>query len=339
MSKINYKSAGVDIEKGYEEISLIKEICKETYDENVISGVGGFASLYKLDGNIKNPVLVSGSDGVGTKLKIAIEMDKHDTVGIDLVAMCVNDIVCLGAKPLYFLDYIATNTLEPQKMAKIVEGIKDGCKLSHCALIGGETAEMSDMYQKNEYDLAGFVTGIVDEKKIIDGSKIKPKDKIVALKSSGIHSNGLTLARKIVKDVKKISYDTYIDSLGKTIGDELLTPTRIYVEDILSLLKDVDVKAIANITGGGIYENLSRVLRSDISAKLDLSNVEVPEIFKLLSSWAEIDEKEMYNTFNMGMGMVLVVDEKDVENTINHFKEYEAVEIGEIIEGNGKVII
>ncbi len=339
MSKISYKDAGVDKEKGYEEVSLIKEICKETYNDNVLSGVGGFASLYKLDNNIKNPILVSGSDGVGTKLKIAIDMDKHDTVGIDLVAMCANDVICLGATPLYFLDYIATNKLEPKKMAKIVEGIKEGCLQSKAALIGGETAEMSDMYQENEYDLAGFMTGVVDKDKIIDHSKVKEGDVVIALPSNGIHSNGLTLARKIVKDIKKIPYDTYIEELDKTIGEELLTPTRIYVKDILSLLDKININAIANITGGGIYENLQRVLNDKLSAKLDVSNVEIPKIFTLLKDWADIDTNEMYSTFNMGIGMVIVVDSKDKDIAIEHFKDYKAVCIGEIVNGNGEVIL
>lgn len=328
---LTYSDAGVDTQRGQEEVRLISEMCKRTYDKNVLAGVGGFGAMYELDlSKYKKPVLVSGTDGVGTKLIIAQDLDIHHTLGYDLVAMCVNDIICQGAEPLFFLDYIGTGHLDPKKMAGIVEGIANACELSGCSLIGGETAEMPDMYSEEEYDLAGFVVGAVEKDEMIDGSKAKAGDVILSLPSSGIHSNGLSLARKIVTDAKGMNYSDYVEEFGQSIGEELLTPTRIYVKEVLSLLEKVEVKAIAHNTGGGLYENIPRSLPEGLGAEIDISNIEVPKIFDILQEWGQVETEEMYKTFNMGVGMFLMVDPEDVEETIHHFKDYKVKVLGTV---------
>lgn len=326
---MKYSDAGVDVERGYEEVSLIKKMCEKTYSRDVLSGVGGFGAMFNLDTErYKNPVLVSGSDGVGTKLLIAQKAGIHNSCGIDLVAMCVNDVICQGAKPLFFLDYIATGRLEPSKMANIVEGIAKGCEISDCSLIGGETAEMPDMYGEEDYDLAGFVVGVVDREDIINGSTIKGGDIVIGLESSGVHSNGFSLVRKIVfekagLDIEDELYD------GVSVKEGLLTPTRIYVRDVLDLLEKVKVKAIANITGGGLYENIPRALNGH-GAEIDLTNYKMPRLFERLQELGGVETEEMLRAFNCGIGMVLVVDSEDEEKVIEHFKDYKAFKIGEI---------
>jgi phosphoribosylformylglycinamidine cyclo-ligase len=318
---LSYKDSGVDKEAGYKEVKLIKEMVKKTYIPGVLSDIGGFSGLFQLDTKeYKEPVLVSGTDGVGTKLKIAFMMDKHDTIGQDCVAMCANDIACQGAKPLFFLDYIATGKLIPEKMASIVEGVANGCKLAGCALIGGETAEMPGFYKEDEYDLAGFCVGIVDKDRIITGENIKEGDMLIGLPSSGIHSNGYSLVRKIVFEKKKMDVDTYIPELGKTLGEELLIPTRIYVPVVLDLIEKFNIKGISHITGGGFYENIPRMLPEGFTAHIDTSIIDVPVIFHLLQKWGNIDQKEMYSTFNMGVGMVLVVDKDELDSIAEHLR-------------------
>ncbi|NLY76593.1 MAG: phosphoribosylformylglycinamidine cyclo-ligase [Tissierellia bacterium] len=319
---LSYKDSGVDKEAGYKEVSLIKGMIKKTYIPGVLSDIGGFSGLFQLDAKeYKEPVLVSGTDGVGTKLKIAFMMDKHDTIGQDCVAMCANDIVCQGAKPLFFLDYIATGKLIPEKMASIVEGVANGCIEAGCALIGGETAEMPGFYQEEEYDLAGFCVGIVDKSKIITGQKIKEGDILIGLPSSGIHSNGYSLVRKIVFDKEKMKIDTYIPELEKTIGQELLIPTRIYVSLVLELLKRFNIKGISHITGGGFYENIPRMLPKGLRAHINTSTIDTPVIFHLLQQWGNIEKDEMYSTFNMGVGMVLAVDKDELDLIRDFFRE------------------
>lgn len=336
---ISYKDAGVDTKRGQAQVSLIKDLCKATFDDRVMSSIGGFGAMYDLSGICKEPVLVAGTDGVGTKVIIAQEMDDHKSLGIDLVAMCANDIICQGARPLVFLDYIATGYLDPEKMAHIVEGIAKGCQISGMSLIGGETAEMPGLYQNDQYDLAGFALGIVDKEDIIDGSDLQSGDVLIGLESSGIHSNGLSLARKIVFDHMNFHVDTYVEDLGRTIGEELLEPTRIYVKDILDLLEKVQVKALVHNTGGGLYENIPRVLGDKLDAEIDLSSHQVPAIFELLQEWASVDTKEMYSTFNMGIGMVVAVSREDADKVIDHFKDYKAFRIGQIGLGSGELRI
>ncbi|MDU2219649.1 phosphoribosylformylglycinamidine cyclo-ligase [Finegoldia magna] len=311
---LTYKDSGVDKEKGYEEVQIIKEIVKKTHGKEVLTGIGGFAGLFKPEiSDMKEPVLVSGTDGVGTKIKLAMELDKHDTVGIDLVAMCVNDVLCQGAKPLFFLDYIATGSLKPKKMADLVRGVAEGCSQSECALIGGETAEMPGLYKKNDYDLAGFAVGIVDRDKIIDGSNIKEGDVAIALSSSGVHSNGFSLVRAAL-DVANVKLsDKFEDT---TVGERLLVPTRIYEKEISALLKEVEIKGIAHITGGGLYENVPRMLPENIGIEFDLKESEIDSVFKAIQKWGNVETKEMFSTFNMGIGMVIVVDAKDVDKSL-----------------------
>ncbi|MFR6142680.1 MAG: phosphoribosylformylglycinamidine cyclo-ligase [Finegoldia sp.] len=311
---LTYKDSGVDKEKGYEEVQIIKEIVKKTHGKEVLTGIGGFAGLFKPEiSDMKEPVLVSGTDGVGTKIKLAMELDKHDTVGIDLVAMCVNDVLCQGAKPLFFLDYIATGSLKPKKMADLVRGVAEGCSQSECALIGGETAEMPGLYKENDYDLAGFAVGIVDRDKIIDGSNIKEGDVAIALSSSGVHSNGFSLVRAAL-DVANVKLsDKFEDT---TVGERLLVPTRIYEKEISALLKEVEIKGIAHITGGGLYENVPRMLPENIGIEFDLKESEIDSVFKAIKKWGNVETKEMFSTFNMGIGMVIVVDAKDVDKSL-----------------------
>lgn len=339
---LTYKDSGVNKKEGYDEVNLIKKFIKNTYTDSVISDLGGFSALFELNKeDYKKPVLVSGTDGVGTKVKIAQMLDIHDTVGIDLVAMCVNDILCQGAKPLFFLDYIATGKLLAKKMASIVYGVSLGCIKAKCSLIGGETAEMPGIYKENDYDLAGFCVGIVDKDKIIDGKKnVKKGNVILALPSSGLHSNGFSLVRKIIFDYKKISLSEKMKS-GKTLGKELLTPTNIYTKEVLSLIKNFNINAISHITGGGIYENVPRVLPTFVDAKIYEEKIPKKEIFTFIKDAGGISKEEMYATFNMGVGMLIFVEKYDVLKIKELFKEIneDIFEVGEVVEGTGKVIL
>ena len=317
-----YKEAGVDVTAGYESVELIKKDVKRTEIPGVLGGIGGFGGLFAPDLNgYEKPVFISGTDGVGTKLKLAFLMDKHDTIGIDCVAMCVNDVICAGAKPLFFLDYIACGKNIPEKIATIVKGIADGCVESGCALVGGETAEHPGMMPEEEYDLAGFTVGIVDEKNILDKKNVKKGDVIVGLASTGVHSNGFSLVRKVFDIDNAEVLGKYKDELnGKTLGEALLEPTQLYVKPILKLLEEVDVHSISHITGGGFYENVPRMLHDGVHAVIEKNSYEVPAIFKMLQNDGEIEEKMMYNTFNMGLGMVLAVDPADVDKTMEAIK-------------------
>jgi len=331
--RVTYKDAGVDIEAGNNFVSLIKPFVKSTFRPEVMTDIGGFGGLFSLNASkYKNPVLVSGTDGVGTKLKIAFMADCHDTVGIDLVAMCVNDIVVQGAEPLFFLDYLATGHLKPEKAASIVKGIAEGCRQAGCALIGGETAEMPGFYADGEYDIAGFAVGAVDRDHIIDGSGIAVGNKLIGIASSGIHSNGYSLARKLVFECMGLKIDSIFPGTGKTVAEVLLTPTKIYIRSILNLLKDYTINGIAHITGGGLLENIPRVLPQGCRATLHLPSWERPVIFDVLRDAGNVELKEMYRTFNMGIGMVLVVAEKDTEDMIDrlHGLGEQAWVIGEI---------
>lgn len=315
---MDYKKAGVDIEAGYRSVELMKKHVKETMRPEVLGGLGGFAGAFDLSGikAMEEPVLLSGTDGCGTKVKLAFVMDKHDTIGIDAVAMCVNDIACSGGEPLFFLDYIACGKNYPEKIATIVGGVAEGCKQSGCALVGGETAEHPGLMPEDEYDLAGFAVGVVDKKEIIDGSTIKPGDVLIGMASTGVHSNGFSLVRKVF-DMTKESLDTYYDELGKTLGEALIAPTRIYVKALKNVKEaGVKVKGCSHITGGGFYENIPRMLPEGIRAVVKKDSYEVPAIFRLMAKKAEIAEEMMYNTFNMGLGMVVAVDEKDVDKTM-----------------------
>lgn len=335
-----YTQAGVDITAGYKAVELMKQHIAKTITPGVVSDVGGFGGLFELDLNgINNPVLVSGTDGVGTKLKLAFLMDKHNTVGIDCVAMCVNDIICCGAKPLFFLDYIACGKNVPEKIAQIVEGVSEGCVQSGAALIGGETAEMPGFYPIDEYDLAGYSTGVVDKSKIIDNKKMVEGDVIIALPSSGVHSNGFSLVRKVF-DVEAQDITSPIDELeGKSIGETLLTPTKIYVKPVLELLKNVEVRAISHITGGGFYENIPRSIPDSFCAKITEDSVKVLPIFKLIANQGQIDKHDMFNTFNMGVGMSIVVPANDAKTAIDILQSCgeDAYQIGEIVKGENKI--
>lgn len=317
---LTYKQSGVDIDEGNRAVDLIKGKIKSTYDNNVIGDLGNFSGLYSLKDfvGMKEPVLLASTDGVGTKLKLAQMMDKHDTVGIDLVAMCVNDLICQGAKPLFFLDYIATGKLVAKQVEEIVGGIADGCKMSGCALIGGETAEMPGMYSDDEYDLAGFSVGIADKGKIVSGQNVKSSDVLIGISSSGVHSNGFSFIRKIFLDTYNYKLDQHIEELGMTLGESLLTPTKIYVKLVLALLKKYDIKAIAHITGGGVIENIPRVIPKGLGIDINKSSWDKPAIFKMIENFNAIEEKELYKSFNMGVGLVLVVD-KDKSDEIVEF--------------------
>ncbi len=336
-----YAKAGVDITAGYKSVKLIKKHIAKTNIKGVISSIGGFGGLFELDlKGIKKPILVSGTDGVGTKLKIAFLMNKHDTIGIDCVAMCVNDIICVGAKPLIFLDYIACGKNYPEKISEIVKGISKGCVQANCALLGGETAEMPDFYAKDEYDLAGYSTGIVDKSKIINNSLIKKGDIIIALSSSGIHSNGFSLVRKIL-NIDNSNINNVVKELGKkSIGEILLTPTKIYVKPILKLLKKIKVKGISHITGGGFYENIPRCIPNGLCAEIEKNKIKILPIFKYIQKIGNIEERDMFNTFNMGVGMCIIVSKKDAEKTIEILSSYkeDAYIIGKIIENKEKII-
>lgn len=337
----SYKAAGVDVTAGYKGVELMKKAVQATYTNAVISDIGGFGGLYapQIKG-MEEPILVSGTDGVGTKLKLAFLMDKHDTLGEDCVAMCANDVICTGASPMFFLDYMALGKNIPEKVATIVAGVAEGCKKAKCSLIGGETAEMPGFYPVDEYDLAGFCVGIVDKKKIINNKTIEIGDKVIGLKSSGVHSNGFSLVRKVF-DVNKENLNEYVESLGCTVGEALLKPTKIYVKPILKLIEQVKVKGISHITGGGFYENMPRMLREGVALKIDKNSYEVPPIFKLIAERGNIPERDMYNTFNMGIGMAVIVPESEVEKSLKILKQAgeEAYLIGEVIEGNREVII
>ena len=338
----SYKEAGVDITAGYKAVELMKAHIAKTITGGACSDIGGFGGLFELDmTGITRPVLVSGTDGVGTKLKMAFLMDKHDTVGIDCVAMCVNDIICCGAKPLFFLDYIACGKNVPEKIADIVKGVADGCVQSGAALIGGETAEMPGFYPVDEYDLAGFATGVVDKSKILDNKTMREGDVIIALPSSGVHSNGFSLVRKVF-DVEKSDIKSPIAELGgKSIGEALLTPTKIYVKPMLSLFESVQVKGVSHITGGGFYENIPRSIPDGLCANIDKSSVKVLPIFDLIAKKGNIPERDMFNTFNMGVGMSAVVSKDDAETALEVLRKggEDAYIIGEIIKSDEKIII
>lgn len=315
---MDYKNAGVDIEAGYQSVELMKKYVKETMRPEVLGGLGGFSGAFSLSAikNMEKPTLVSGTDGVGTKLKLAFIMDKHDTVGIDCVAMCVNDIACAGGEPLFFLDYIACGKNYPEKIATIVKGVADGCKQSGAALIGGETAEMPGFYPMDEYDLAGFAVGVVDEKDLITGENIKPGDTLIGIASSGVHSNGFSLVRRVF-DMTPESLNTYYEELGTTLGEALLAPTKIYVKALKSV-KDagVTIKGCSHITGGGFYENIPRMLHEGVRAVVKKDSYKIPPIFELMRRTGNLEEKMMYNTYNMGLGMVLAIDPADADKTI-----------------------
>ena len=335
---LSYKEAGVDKEQGYKEVGLIKKFIKETYTPGVLSDLGGFSGLFSLEEEkLSHPVLVSGTDGVGTKVVLAQKLDRHKTIGIDCVAMCVNDILCQGAKPLFFLDYIACGKLHAEKMAGIVEGVAEGCKRAGAALIGGETAEMPGVYREEDYDLAGFAVGIVDREKIIDGKqKVKEGDLILALPSSGIHSNGFSLVRKIIFD--KMHFDLEKEQIsGKSLADIFLEPTRIYVREVLPVLSAVDVHAMAHITGGGLPENLPRVLPEGLSVLIDERALPYLPIFSKLQKWGELSREEMFGTFNMGVGFTLFVRKEDEKKVLSMLPN--ARRIGEVVRGKGEVTI
>ncbi len=337
----SYAAAGVDITAGYKAVELMKKYVARTVTEGVCSDVGGFGGLFELPEGLKKPVLVSGTDGVGTKLKLAFIMDKHDTVGIDCVAMCVNDVICSGAKPLFFLDYIACGKNVPERIADIVKGVAEGCVQSGSALIGGETAEMPGFYPVDEYDLAGFSVGVVDKEKILNNKEMQEGDIIIALPSSGVHSNGFSLVRKVF-DVENADIKTPLERLGgKSIGETLLTPTKIYVKPILALLEEVKVKGISHITGGGFYENIPRSIPDGLGAKVNKSAVKILPIFTLLQETGNIPERDMFNTFNMGVGMSVVVNKEDADKAIEILKANgeDAYIIGEIIKSDDKIII
>ncbi|MBV9865218.1 MAG: phosphoribosylformylglycinamidine cyclo-ligase [Abitibacteriaceae bacterium] len=311
-----YASAGVNIEAGNETVRRIKPYAQATFIPGVIGGIGGFGALFQPDlSSYSEPIFVSGTDSVGTKLKVAFALDKHDTIGIDCVAMNANDVLCCGARPLFFLDYLGIGKLEPEVAEAIIKGVADGCQQAGCALIGGETAELPGLYAPGEYDLVGFCVGMVDKPRLIDGSKIIPGDVILGLSSSGVHSNGYSLARKVLEP---LGYDTYRDDLGTTVGESLLTPTRIYVRPVLSVLETVPVKGIVHITGGGFYENIPRVLPTNIVATIERGTWPIPPIFTLIQQQANIDEREMYTTFNMGIGMVLITAAEDAATAQEH---------------------
>jgi phosphoribosylformylglycinamidine cyclo-ligase len=337
---VTYRDSGVDIKAGYEAVKLMQQHVKSTFRKEVLTDIGGFGGLFSLDvERFKKPVLVSGTDGVGTKLKIAFMMDKHDTVGIDCVAMCVNDIICSGAEPLFFLDYIACGRLLPEKAALIVEGVARGCREAGCSLIGGETAEMPGFYPDGEYDIAGFAVGVVDRDRIIDGSSIRPGDIVIGLPSSGLHSNGFSMVRKIFFGMAKISTGDYIPELGCTLGEELLKPTRIYAGTVLELIENFEIKGIAHITGGGFFENLPRVLPKGRDIIVRRSSWEVPPVFHLIQKTGDVDEREMFSTFNMGIGLVLITSPYEGDKLVSLLKTKgeKACIIGEVVDGNGEV--
>ena len=338
---MDYKNAGVDIEAGYKSVELMKEHVKATMRPEVLGGLGGFSGAFSLNAikDMEDPVLLSGTDGCGTKVKLAFLMDKHDTIGIDAVAMCVNDVACAGGEPLFFLDYIACGKNYPEKIAEIVKGVAAGCKQAGCALIGGETAEMPGFYSEGEYDIAGFSCGIVNRSEVINGKTVKEGDVLIGLPSSGIHSNGYSLVRKLFPPVKEelLKFD---EELGDVPANVLLKPTRIYVKLILELVKECRIKGIANITGGGFIENIPRIIPEGLAACIDRKSYEIPRIFRVLQKRAEISDEKMYNTFNMGIGMVLAADKDEEEKVIGFLREKgeKPVRLGKIVKGDGVIL-
>lgn len=339
---INYKKAGVDIDEAERFVSMISPMVRKTFRKEVLTDIGLFAGLFKLDiSKYKEPILVSGTDGVGTKLKIAFEVDKHDTVGIDLVAMCVNDILTVGAEPLFFLDYFATGKLKAEKASEVIKGIVEGCRQAGCALIGGETAELPGFYRENEYDMAGFAVGIVERKRIINGSDIKVGDAIIGVASSGLHSNGFSLARKVLFEIGKFKLEQYIPELGCLLADELLKPTRIYVNAFNAIKDRVNIKGMAHITGGGITGNLPRIFPSNISAVVNKNSWNINPIFDFIQKTGRISDSEMYRVFNMGIGFIFIVDKQNTDEAIKILSKegYESYIIGETREGSREVEI
>ncbi len=327
----SYRAAGVDITAGYRAVELMKQHVARTMTPGVLEGLGGFGGLFELDlTGMTRPVLVSGTDGVGTKLKIAFELDKHDTVGIDCVAMCANDVVCCGAKPLFFLDYIACGQNVPERIAAIVSGVAEGCVQAGCALIGGETAEMPGFYPEDEYDLAGFVVGAVDKSRLFNRMHMRAGDVVLALPSSGVHSNGFSLVRKVLPD-----RSLYVEELGATLGEALLVPTKIYVKPVLALAERIEVKGASHITGGGFYENVPRCLPSGLSARIEKKAVRTPPIFDVIQKAGNVPERDMFNTFNMGVGMCLIVDKEDADTALSIAKD--AYVLGELVKGDGGI--
>ncbi|MBR2773512.1 MAG: phosphoribosylformylglycinamidine cyclo-ligase [Selenomonadaceae bacterium] len=327
MEQMTYKASGVDIDAGNESVRLIKDFVRSTYRPEVLGDIGGFGGLFKLK-DYDEPILVSGTDGVGTKLKIAFLLDKHDTIGQDAVAMCVNDILVQGAEPLFFLDYLAVGKLEPAQVAEIVKGVAEACKASGCALIGGETAEMNGFYPAGEYDIAGFAVGVVERKALITPARVKVGDVLIGLPSSGLHSNGFSLVRKIVFERMNFKGDEFISELGKTIGEELLTPTTLYPAQVLPIIREYGdrIHGLVHVTGGGFYDNIPRALPESLGAVIDADSWSVPKIFKLLQAWGNVERREMFRTFNCGIGMILIVD-ADIADEIDGYK------IGRVVEG------
>ena len=340
---MDYKTSGVDIEAGYKSVELMKKHVKETMRPEVLGGLGGFAGAFDLSKikDMEDPVLLSGTDGCGTKVKLAFVMDKHDTIGIDAVAMCVNDIACSGGEPLFFLDYIACGKNYPEKIATIVSGVANGCIQSECALVGGETAEHPGLMPEDDYDLAGFAVGVVDKKDMITGENIKPGDVLIGMASTGVHSNGFSLVRKVFEMTKE-SLDTYYDELGTTLGEALIAPTRIYVKALKSIKNaGVTIKGCSHITGGGFYENIPRMLPEGVTAKIEKGCYEIPPIFKLLAKTGNIEEQMMYNTYNMGLGMIVAIDKADVDKTMEAIRATGDTPyvVGSIVEGEKGVIL
>ena len=340
--KLTYQDAGVNIDAGNYSVKLIKDSVRATYRPEVLGDLGGFGGLFALQaGKYKEPVLVSGTDGVGTKLKIAFLLGKHDTVGQDAVAMCVNDILVQGAEPLFFLDYLAVGKLDPEQVASVVKGVANACKESGCALIGGETAEMAGFYPDGEYDIAGFSVGVVEKSKVITSERVQEGDVLLGLPSTGVHSNGFSLVRKIVFERQGMKGDEYIEELGKTIGEELLTPTRLYPKVCLPLIEKFDLHGMVHVTGGGFYDNIPRALPDDLAVEINDNAWEMPVIFQLLQKWGNVDWKEMYRTFNMGIGMILIVSQEEAENVKAHLSGAgETVyTIGRVVRGQHDVTI
>lgn len=340
MSKsLSYEDSGVNIHEGYKAVEMMKKHVKSTYSENVLADLGTFGGLFRLDmTQLQEPILVSGTDGVGTKLKIAFLTDIHDTVGQDLVAMCVNDILCHGATPLFFLDYLATGHLQAEKAAQLVKGVADGCRQAGCALIGGETAEMPGFYSEGEYDMAGFAVGVVDKSKLLTGEGIRVGDVLIGISSSGIHSNGYSLVRKLFFEHLNMKVEDYIEELGETLGAALLKPTRIYVKPVLSALNKYAIKGICHITGGGFFENIPRMFKDGLKPVIKLGSWEIPPLFTMMAREGNIDEQVMYNTFNMGIGMVLAVSPEDADAVLEDLNEYfPTYKIGEVLEGTKEV--
>ena len=339
---LTYSGAGVDITKGNQAVELMKPLVKSTFRKEVVTDLGGFGGLFAIDKDkYEEPILVSGTDGVGTKLKIAFEMGKHDTIGIDAVAMCVNDVLVNGAEPLFFLDYLAVGKCEPEQVAAVVSGIAEGCRQAGCALIGGETAEMPGFYPVGEYDVAGFTVGIVDKKKMIDGSKICAGDVVLGLPSTGVHSNGFSLARKVLLEYAGLKMDEEVASLGAKLGDVILTPTKIYVKVILELLQKCEVKGMAHITGGGLLENIPRVLPENCQVQIDSTAWPALPIFQLIQEKGNVEKREMYRTFNMGIGFVLICDKENAAKVKEACAQMEqpVYEIGNVVSGEKKVVI